>query len=59
MNKFTFVLAFVMFAVGAMVGRSTLAPASVSMASVERTGSAFDLQSSAPAHLPVQRYDAI
>lgn len=59
MNKFTLVLAFVMFTVGAIVGRSTISPASISAAGIERTASVFDLQSNAPAHLPVQRYDAI
>jgi hypothetical protein len=59
MNKFTLVLAFVMFSLGAIAGRSTIAPASISVASVERTVSTFDLQSNAPAHLPVQRYNAI
>ena len=58
MNKFTLVVAFVMFTVGAIAGRSTISPASVSAAGVERTVSVFDLQSNAPAHLPVQSYDA-
>jgi hypothetical protein len=58
MNKFTLVLAFVMFTFGAIAGRSMISPASLSAAAIDQS-TVFALQSHAPANLPVQAYDAI
>ena len=59
MNRFSVVVAFVMFTLGAVAGQSMVSPVSIPAEAKAQSISTFDLQRNAPVLLPAQSYDAV